>query len=1293
MAESKTKNPTKKKNRQGDGWEERGGYMAAKKQKLTEQFLGGGTGMGAVKSNIFHGVVIHVDGYTKPSSDELKRIMYQNGGHYEHYLAKRRVTHIIATSLPNSKITKGLKHCRVIKPEWITESVAAGRLLSYIPYQLYTGQTKIQQGMSSYATESSTKICNSTIAGICTKNALSRNLVGESSRCGNLVEKDDEEEQDVEIQSKVEKLVKEVESGSEDSDSDNEFGRYTVEADPKQAVLDDSLTNVSANENEASTSGIFNENEMVSVGTSNVASKGGAIKSPNHSISNQIKSPSPNSKPHGRAGDPHYLNEFYNNSRLHHLSTWKSEWREYVSKMSKEQTSYSGREALMKVVSDQEAGLEARDMALEGVRSTTSGKPKRVIMHVDMDCFFVSVGLRKRPDLIGKPVAVTHSKGQGRRGPIPGSDIEYEQKMWRSKKDKSISTNPDQQSKMNNSTEEFGKKGNLDAFSSMSELASCSYEARQAGVRNGMFMGPAKKLCPDLQTIPYDFEGYQEVSKILYDTVLSYTHDIEAVSCDEMLVDCTDLLATTGAEPEQFASLLRNQIHLKTGCTASAGMGGNILLAKMATKKAKPNGQFYLKEADIIDFMKEQSVQNIPGVGWSMSRKLKSMGVSTCGQLQGVPQSTLQREFGPKTGLSLYRGCRGQDERQIKTNQERKSVSAEVNYGIRFKSNTEADKFILDLSQEVHNRLHEIGMKGKSVTLKLMVRREDAPQETAKFMGHGICNNISKSTMLPMATDDAGLIHQECMTILHGLRLNCADLRGVGIQVQKLELAVVGGNNQRKLQSILNFTTKVSATKTSPHKQNGMETKSHDQVVKSTLPGKQRGPDDTVSPNNKSADIQTDGEERHWTDTLLSLDREVSPDKASPDGASELYRHIENAFSTNQNTEEGSCDGEGQFLEGAVCQDLLSELSRRKTANRFLPPLPTLDIPSTPEYRHLLNRPSTSTQESSSGAHTNGSTGDYFPSPSQIDQDVLRELPPDIRAQVETEIQMVRRGPRQAKQNVSSYSEEPGCSHWTSGPAPVTQGTSSIVPLPDLSQLDESCLNALPEDMQKEIQDAYQHQQQQKQNLQCLSNVLKSPRKASPKGKSPRKTSPQLKGRSPGKHSPQFKVPRGRPGRGRPKKLDFRQRGQPSIMTAVTGKQAVFTEDLLSNDQSSLRKGEDEKINKSVRDQPMEVESFESEDTPVNLCGAVTIAEVRSLLKEWIQSSPEPEEKDKQVVIAYLQDLILDKNLEQVDLVIKFLTRHIKKTDNSNWETLFEIILSEVQSFMKTYHGAELNVC
>ena len=75
-----------------------------------------------------------------------------------------------------------------------------------------------------------------------------------------------------------------------------------------------------------------------------------------------------------------------------------------------------------------------------------------------------------------------------------------------------------------------------------------------------------------------------------------------------------------------------------------------------------------------------------PGVGWSMTRKLSKMGVENCGDLQKLPLSALQKEFGPKTGQSLYCFCRGEDDRPIRTERERKSVSAEVNYGIRFQN-------------------------------------------------------------------------------------------------------------------------------------------------------------------------------------------------------------------------------------------------------------------------------------------------------------------------------------------------------------------------------------------------------------------------------------------------------------------------------------------------------------------------------------------------------------------------------------------------------------------------------
>ena len=79
-----------------------------------------------------------------------------------------------------------------------------------------------------------------------------------------------------------------------------------------------------------------------------------------------------------------------------------------------------------------------------------------------------------------------------------------------------------------------------------------------------------------------------------------------------------------------------------------------------------------------------QKVEDLPGVGWSLREKLQSFGVETCFDLQKLTSQMLQREFGPKTGLVLYQYCRGVDDRTLKTERERKSVSAEINYGIRF---------------------------------------------------------------------------------------------------------------------------------------------------------------------------------------------------------------------------------------------------------------------------------------------------------------------------------------------------------------------------------------------------------------------------------------------------------------------------------------------------------------------------------------------------------------------------------------------------------------------------------
>lgn len=111
-----------------------------------------------------------------------------------------------------------------------------------------------------------------------------------------------------------------------------------------------------------------------------------------------------NSKFYGRVGDLYYLSEFYNNLRFYYLFIWKFEWREYVSKKSKELISFLGRQVLIKIVDEYVVDLEFRDMDYGGFMIVALVKLERVVMYVDMDCFFVLVGLRKRLDLIGKMI-------------------------------------------------------------------------------------------------------------------------------------------------------------------------------------------------------------------------------------------------------------------------------------------------------------------------------------------------------------------------------------------------------------------------------------------------------------------------------------------------------------------------------------------------------------------------------------------------------------------------------------------------------------------------------------------------------------------------------------------------------------------------------------------------------------------------------------------------------------------------------------------------------------------------
>ncbi|XP_034483391.1 DNA repair protein REV1 [Drosophila innubila] len=469
------------------------------------------------------------------------------------------------------------------------------------------------------------------------------------------------------------------------------------------------------------------------------------------------------------AVDPAFLSEFYKNSRLHHIATLGAGFKQYVCELRHAH----GNKPFAKRV-------ELRSLLASQVKPITAMTTKRYVMHIDMDCFFVSVGLRKHPELRFLPVAVTHSKGGGAATDVPihpQANRQVEQELFAQRFEKQLHDN----------VLADKVRSGFDKKMSLSEIASCSYEARAKGVKNGMFVGHALKLCPDLKTIPYDFEGYRQVAFALYDTVAQYTLNIEAVSCDEMFVDLTDLLQELQVDVMTFVTHLRQEVRTITACPCSAGVAENKLLARMATKLAKPNGQHLLDTDDAAKYMASLALDVLPGVGSSMTYKLNQAGMMTCGDVQQASLVRLEMLLGKKMAQTLYQNCRGNDPRPLVYEQQRKSVSAEVNYGIRFTKNEELEKFLQQLSGEVHSRLIEIKRKTKSITLKLMVRAAEAPVETSKYMGHGVCDNQTKSALLKQSTDDLQIITSHVLKLMKESGFPPHELRGIGIHLSKLD--------------------------------------------------------------------------------------------------------------------------------------------------------------------------------------------------------------------------------------------------------------------------------------------------------------------------------------------------------------------------------------------------------------------------------------------------------------------------------------------------------------------------
>ena len=288
------------------------------------------------------------------------------------------------------------------------------------------------------------------------------------------------------------------------------------------------------------------------------------------------------------------------------------------------------------------------------------------IIHIDMDSFYASVEIAEKPHLRNKPVAVAGSSET--RGVV----------------------------------------------------TTCNYEARKFGVRSAMPSVTAKKICPNIIFIPVHMEKYRNISKEIHKIFKCYTKIIEPISLDEAYLDVS-LSKYCDGDPALMASQIRSKIFNDLKITASAGVAPNKFLSKIASEWNKPNGQYCIS-LDMIDkFMFGLPVRKIIGVGEKTEKKLNSIGVETCGDLQNISLVDLKSNFG-KFGSTLYDLCRGIDNRDVVSDRASKSLSVEDTYEIDLKSRANCELELMRIFKKLQKRLGEekyIGKKIKSCFIKV----------------------------------------------------------------------------------------------------------------------------------------------------------------------------------------------------------------------------------------------------------------------------------------------------------------------------------------------------------------------------------------------------------------------------------------------------------------------------------------------------------------------------------------------------------------------------------------------
>ena len=287
----------------------------------------------------------------------------------------------------------------------------------------------------------------------------------------------------------------------------------------------------------------------------------------------------------------------------------------------------------------------------------------RIILHIDMDAFFISVEQRDNPALMGKPAAVC---------------------------------------------------GSL----SRSVVTSATYEARPYGIRAGMSTQEAKRRCPQLILVEGNHSKYTETAARIFVILKNYTPLVEVASIDEAYLDITQSLLLFQS-PLLIAQSIKDQIRESEQLTCSIGVAPNKLLAKLGSGLKKPDGLVVLRKEEVEETLRDLPVSKLYGIGPKLTEALHSIGIFTCGQLGRFPVFVLSKRFGV-IGERLHEMGFGMDDSPVvpfDEGEEAKSISHSVTLEKDTSDPNILGKVLLQLSEKVSKRMRREGFYGRRIAI------------------------------------------------------------------------------------------------------------------------------------------------------------------------------------------------------------------------------------------------------------------------------------------------------------------------------------------------------------------------------------------------------------------------------------------------------------------------------------------------------------------------------------------------------------------------------------------------